>query len=276
MTAVRTERAVFLAVGGLLALMFLVWAICGVAGWTLGTATRSQHRVIPGARTVGVFADGHVDVVVETGSAQQVTVDSVARGSLRAPHLSVAVNSESVHVSGGCGPVWFGHCRATVTVHVPPGGAVLVSSHEGDVRASDLSGPVRLVTGSGDIDASDLTGTADLHASSGDISAHDLSGPATLAAGSGDVAGDGLTTPHARASTGSGDVTLVFSSAPASARADTGSGDVSLLVPRGPAYAVDAATASGDRVVGVDTTQRADHTIRARTGSGDVVVEYGG
>jgi DUF4097 and DUF4098 domain-containing protein YvlB len=272
-TAARPERAVALALGGLLALVFGATASFHVASWTLGTASRTQHRVIPGATSVGVVADGHVDVEVETGSAGAVTVDSVAHGSLRAPHLNVSVDGDTVHVAGGCGPVWFGHCSATVTVRVPPGGSARVRSHEGDVRASGLSGPVRLVTGSGDVDADNLTGSADLHTSSGDITAHDLSGPARLETGSGDVAAEGLSGPGARASTGSGDVTMLFSSAPASASADTGTGDINLLVPRGFAYRVQAETTFGDRVVEVDTSGTR-HRLQAHTGSGDVVVGY--
>ena len=276
MTAARTERAAFLVVGGLLALMFLVWAVCGVAGWTLGTATHREHRVIPGpVAAVRIDGSGHDSVVVAAGDGERVTVDSVARGTFRAPHLEIGVNGASIHVAGGCGHVWLGHCHASVTVRVPPGTAVEVDSGVGDVAASGLSGPVRLRSGAGDVSASELTGPAELHTGSGDVDAHDLTGTARLASDSGDVEGDGLSGAATHASSGSGDVDLLFSSAPAGVDAESGSGDVALLVPRGTAYAVDAGTSSGDRTVGVDTSPRSGHSLRARTGSGDVTVEYG-
>ncbi len=257
MTAARTERALALAVGGLLAVVFVVIASFHVAGWTLGSGTRTQHRVIHGASGVDVFADGHADVMVEAGTERDATVDAVTRGSLRAPRLRLSVQGADVHVSGGCGPVLFGNCRASVTVRVPAGAAVTVHSGNGDVELSGLSGPVRVDAGAGDISASDLSGPTDLHT------------------GSGDVEGDALSSPTVRAGSGSGDLELLFSAPPAEADAETGSGDVTLLVPRGAAYAVDAETSSGDRVVGVQTSRRSGHALHVRSGSGDVSVLNG-
>jgi Putative adhesin len=275
-TAVRTERTVALAVGGLLALLFGALASLHVAGWTLGSATRTQHRVIRGASGVNVFADGRADVVVEAALGPDATVDAVSRATLRRPRLRLSVGrGGDVHVAGGCGPVIFGSCRATVTVRVPLGDPVTVHSGAGDVQLSGLSGPVNVDAGAGDITATDLTGTANLHSGSGDIDAHHLTGPMTLASDSGDVAGDNLWSARARGSSGSGDIDLVFSAPPKHADAETGSGDVSLLVPRGVAYAVDAVTSAGDRDVGVAQRATSAHALRVRTGSGDVAVENG-
>jgi DUF4097 and DUF4098 domain-containing protein YvlB len=255
----------------------VLWGALHVAGWTLGTATHTDHRVISGHRlsAVGIVTDGNDDVVVEAGAGPDVTIDSSARGAFRAPRLRVSVNATNIHVSGGCGADWFDRCHASVTVRVPPGVAIDVRARSGDVRASGLSGYVRLATASGDVAASELSGTANLHTSSGDVDVHDLSGTAYLRTSSGDVAADGLSAGTVRAHTGSGDVDLLFSAAPAHADAETGSGDVSLLVPRGARYAVDAETSSGDRVVGVAPATQARHVLRARTGSGDVNVLYG-
>ncbi len=277
MTATRTERGVALLLGGGLAVFFVVWGAFHVAGWTLGTAARTDHRVIRGpVSALQIEADGSGDVVVEASSGPDVTVDSVARGAFRAPRLRVGVAGTRVSVHGGCGPVLFDRCRASVTVRVPPGTPVQVVSRSGDVSASGLSGLVKLTTSSGDVSASDVSGPAELHTSSGDITAHDLSGSrASLEASSGDIAGDDLSAVSVDARTGSGDVDLLFAAAPTAVAAETGSGDVSLLVPRGAGYAVDAETSSGDRVVGVADAPRAQHVLHARTGSGDVNVLYG-
>jgi DUF4097 and DUF4098 domain-containing protein YvlB len=231
--------------------------------------------VIRDASALTIFAGGHADVVVEAGAGPDATVDAVSRGSLRAPRLRLSVDGGDVHLAGGCGPVIFGRCRATLTVRAPAGAAVTVHSGEGDIQLSGLAGPVHVDAGSGDIDASDLTGTADLHTGSGDVDAHRLPGTATLASDSGDVTGEGLSGATVRASSGSGDLTLLFAAPPATADAETGSGDVALVVPRGVAYAVDAETSSGNRVVSVDTSRRSDHALRVRTGSGDVTVVNG-
>jgi hypothetical protein len=274
-TAARTERTVALAVGGLLALVFVVMCSFHVAGWTLGSGTRTQHRVIHDASAVTVFADGRADVVVEAADGPDATVDTEAQATLHTPRLRLSVDGGDVHVAGGCGPVIFGHCRATVTVRVPDGDAVSVHSGNGDIQLSGLSGPARVDAGSGDISLNDLTGPADVRTGSGDVDAHHLTGAVKLNSDSGDVVGDDLSGATARAGTGSGDVTLVFSAPPATAAAETGSGDVSVLLPRGVAYAVDAETSSGDRFVGVDRNARSDHSVRARSGSGDVTVVNG-
>ncbi len=276
MTAARPERTLALAVGGLLALLFIGIAGFHAVSWTLGTTARRQHRVIAGGSGVTVFASGHADIVVEAAVGPDVTVDTVARGSFRAPRLNVAVAGTSIHLAGGCGPVIFGRCRATMTVRVPPGEAVTLHSGEGDIDLDGLSGRVRVDAGAGDISASDLTGATQLATGSGDIDAHGLTDVVTLASSSGDVEGNGLSGAHASARSGDGDVELTFSSPPATADAESGSGDVTVLVPRGPAYTVTAGTASGDRSGDVASTPDAQHTIHARTGSGDVTVAYGG
>ena len=275
MTAARAERGLALLVGGGLAAILMIWGAIHVAGWTLGTASRSEHRVIPGpVSALRIENAGRGDVVVEAGSGPDVTVDGEARGSFRAPRLRVDVNGSDVSVHGGCGPVLFGRCRATVTVHVPPDTPVEVSSR-GDVSAFGLSGPVQLTTTSGDVTAGDASGPVQLHSASGDVSVHDVSGTASLDASSGDVEGGDLSSATVTARTGSGDIDLVFATAPASADAETGSGDVNLLVPRSARYAVDAETSSGDRVIGVPTSTRSAHALRVRAGSGDITVLAG-
>jgi hypothetical protein len=277
MTATRPDRALALLIGGGLAVAFVLCGAMNVAGWTLGTATSGEHRVIHGpVAALRITGDGGDDVVVEAGTGPGVTVDSVARGSFHAPRPRVAVNGASVSVGGGCGAVWFDHCHASVTVRVPPGTPVEVGSRSGDVSVAGLSGPVRLTTASGDVSARELTGPVEVHASSGDVDVHDLSGTATLEASSGDIEGNGLSSRTVHARTGSGDVDLLFATAPHDVDAETGSGDISLLVPRGRRYAVDAEPSSGERVVGIRTDPRASRVVRARTGSGDINVLYAG
>jgi FlaG/FlaF family flagellin (archaellin) len=276
MTAARTERTLALAIGGALAVLFVLISSFHVASWTLGRGTRSQHRVIPGASAVTLFVDGRADVDIEAADGRDATVDAVSRATLRRPRLRLSVGrGGDVHVAGGCGPVIFGSCRAAVTVRVPLGDPVIVHSGEGDVRVSGVSGAVNVDAGAGDITAIDLSGPVYLHTGSGDVDAHHLSGPAQLASDSGDVSGDNLWNGLTKARSGSGDIALVFSAPPTNADAETGSGDVTLLVPRGSAYAVDAETSSGNRTVGVASSRNAPHALRVRSGSGDITVVSG-
>ena len=68
---------------------------------------------------------------------------------------------------------------------------------------------------------------------------------------------------------------LTFTSPPSAAEAWTASGDATIQVPPGPEkYRVDIETDSGDRQLGVDTSESSTHVLRAHTNSGDVIVDY--
>jgi len=257
MTA-RSQRALALATGGVLALLFSVCAAVQVAGWTIGAVEQTRHQVIPGpVDKLSVNAgEGDVTVVRELSDAPYVTIDSTVKGSIHAPVLRAVKDGATVRIDGNCPYITFGPCRARIVIRVPAATEVDVRSGSGDVTASGLTGRVELETGSGDVNADALSGQADLHTSSGDVNVRGLSGDAELR-------------------TGSGDVNASFRQAPRNVDASTASGDVGVLVPEGEAYRVEADSGSGEQALDVRTDPASTRIIRAQTSSGDVTVAYG-
>ena len=215
---VRQDRALALAVGGVLALAFTLWAAFTLAGWSIGSVARSEHHVLRGdIRQVRVDGtSGDIAVVPSAGS--EVVVDGRAKGSLWMPKMSTRVDGDQVRVNGGCHVVVFGSCDVRFVVHVPSGVAVSVRATSGDVTASDLRSPVvsaRSASGDIEIDVADVPRSVDAVSSSGDV---------TIAVPRGTYAAD--------ADTASGDRQIEVASAPDAARslrAVTSSGDARIL-----------------------------------------------
>jgi hypothetical protein len=238
-TAARRERAIMLAVGGLLAAGLTIAFAIQVGLWTIGTASHSGHRVLAGPFKALRIDSGMGDVRLVAGSGRDVTIDSHAEATLRVPRLAVSAEGSHVRVSGGCPAFALGPCHTTTVVHVPPGVPVQVRAASGDISASGLSARVRLVTSSGDVSADDLTAS------------------------------------RVTASSNSGDVALEFTAPPRAVTVRGHSGDVHVVVPAsGGPYDVDAETTSGSVADdGVAKSARSDRVITAHTNSGDVTVE---
>ncbi|HET6548613.1 MAG TPA: DUF4097 family beta strand repeat-containing protein, partial [Solirubrobacter sp.] len=200
---------------------------------------------------------GTGDITLMPARDGNVSIDSHAEGTLHTPRVAVDVTGSDVSVTGGCSEFTFGRCRADLLVRVPEGTAVRVDASSGNLAADGLSGDVDLRTSSGDVVARGLSGTVMLKSASGDVDGLDLSASAVSAR------------------TSSGDATLTFTSPPSAAEAWTASGDVTIEVPPGPEkYRVDLETASGDRQLGVETSESSAHVLRAHTNSGDATVGY--
>ena len=258
MTA-RSDRKLALAVGAVLSVIFALCSATQVASWTIGSVDRDVHAVIPGpVKALTIEANSATVTLVPSGDDQAV-IDGHASGTLHTPDLQIHPSGSNVRVTGGCSNITFGHCEADIVVRVPSGTAVTVESGSGDISAAGVTGNVSLETASGDVSASNLRGAN-----------------VRLESHSGDVSAGGLRSQAITATTASGDVTLQLADAPLTVEAETSSGDVAVLVPPGnEEYSVDAETNSGDRMIGVATSSRSPRIIKARTSSGDVMVDYG-
>jgi DUF4097 and DUF4098 domain-containing protein YvlB len=95
-----------------------------------------------------------------------------------AVRLDVKVPSMHFHLFGGS------HTSVAITVHVPSGSDLDVSSGDGNVTAQPVSGNIHITTGDGNITVTGLKGNLKLHTGDGHIQGADLDG--TLAADTGD------------------------------------------------------------------------------------------
>ena len=142
----------------------------------------------------------------------------------------------------------------------------------GDVRARQISGPVKGGTGSGDVEIEETAaGDIDLHTGSGNITARGVQGGFHGETGSGDVTAEGT-------QNGSWEI-------------HTGSGNVHVHLPANAAFDADISTSSGiggcglaDRDDGAGTrgdthkqirgkVRGGGPLLRVRTGSGDIHIE---
>jgi len=86
------------------------------------------------------------------------------------------------------------------------------------------------------------------------------------------VAIDGTPGNLAATNTDEGDLTLDLAKAPQRLRASTHKGATDITVPRG-AYAVTAIATEGNKILtGVTVNRKANHSIQATTGSGDITI----
>ncbi|MDA0184940.1 DUF4097 domain-containing protein [Solirubrobacter phytolaccae] len=255
----RTDRRLALLAGGLLALFFTMCAAISVASWSVGTVEGNSTRTIAGPVDELVVESSNGDVTILRSDDGKIHIDGRAEGTLHAPAPRIEVDGSLVHVTANC-PVWgFGDCNSEVILRVPGSTAVTVDA------------------GSGDIVARDLGGAANLHTSSGDIAVDGSARDVTLDSGSGDIIARALSGDRAMAETASGDVDLRFAGPPLSADADTGSGDIRILVPSGVEdYRVEMDTGSGKTNTGVSESTSSNRLLRADSGSGDILIDYGG
>lgn len=229
--------------------------------WVVAIAVHQDQRSTstidePFDRLVVESDDGNV--VVRQSTSAQATMEQRLRWSFAEPTVTAEVVDGALRVAGDCGsqgPVPQPDCSVDLVLYVPVGTAVDVDSGSGDVIVEGVQGDLLTRTGSGDIRADGVSGSVDARTGSGDIEI------------------DELTASSLTASTGSGDVRVIFSADPDAVEVRAGSGDIDLLLARGDAtYAVDAHTGSGNREVDIRTDPSGTRTITARTGSGDLTI----
>jgi hypothetical protein len=276
MTTTSSARILWLAAGTLLALLFTVCAGISLAGHTVGSVTRNEHHVVPGTVSQVTIEGVNGDVTLVPASGRQVVVDTHAKGSFWVPKLSTEVHGGHLTLHGSCHDMVFGSCESKFTVRVPAGTPVFVSTRSGDVRASDLSGPLKVRAGSGDVALSGLSGGTDAKVSSGDIDASRLAGRLRLQTSSGDVDAAELTGATIDAHANSGDVFLDLATVPKRVNVAASSGDVTISVPRNgkEGYAAQTATSSGDSRLLVTINDSSEHSVSAVTSSGDATIRY--
>jgi hypothetical protein len=250
-------RVVLLVLGTVLALGFAAFAGSQAMNWTTGRDKVDQHAVLPTSVTRLEISTSSGNVILTGVASGPAVVDAHLTSTIRAPQLKVDVSGGTAKVSAHCGWNFTLSCGATLRITVPAGVTVVARSSSGDIRATDLRGPVDLATSSGNVITSGGTGTARLSTSSGDVRA------------------TGLAATSVYAHSSSGNVSLRLTAIPDDVTATTSSGDVLVAVPDGPSpYLVSVHTSSGDRTVGVRTDPTARRTITARTSSGNVSVVY--
>jgi hypothetical protein len=258
----KGQRAVWLGIAGMTA--FVTIAAVGVPqiGWlaaqTITTTWTSRHAVTAveidvtgGDLTVRPAADG------DTISLQQTLTWTVNK-----PQVTESWQGDTLLITEDCAAPSFevvNPCGASLVLEVPATVSVQSTLESGSLAIRRMSGTVNARERSGDIDLVDDSGAIWARADSGAV--HGL----------------GLSSQQIDAQSLSGDVDLVFSSAPTSVSVSVASGDASVKVPRGTTYRVSGDTSSGDRNIeqGLEDDS-SQHSIVLTSLSGDASLSYAG
>jgi hypothetical protein len=226
------------------------WTAIGFA--TLHRAEQHQSFALTGSRLVVGTRNGSIHVTA--GQAGTVEVDTHRRYSrFNPPHPTVRASNGQLTLKDGCpnGLVIF--CDVSFDLRVPAGLALQLTTKNGAVAVSGV------------------TGALDIHTSNGSITADGASGQLSLQTSNGAIRARDLHTAVVDATTSNGSVTVSFLTAPTQVAVTTSNGAVRVTVPRGSGpFKVDVATDNGSRTVDVPTDPEATSTISAHTSNGSV------
>ncbi|MCA1188380.1 MULTISPECIES: hypothetical protein [unclassified Saccharopolyspora] len=239
----------------------------GEVRWGGGRADRGERSEViaelPGISSVRLDrTDG--DVVVRHVPGGRGEVRERARD--RPPDAAVLHRVEGgVLVLPGCPDDCSVDYEVDLPAAVPVEGGGAAGALEVDGMAS-----ARLEAGAGEVRISEVAGPVRVRSGAGGVELRELGGDVAVSTGTGRIDGEGLAGANvvAEARTGSIDLELT---APRSVRAETGTGTVAVVVPDG-AYRVDAAAGLGSQDVEVATDPGSPRRLDLRTGTGSVRV----
>lgn len=219
--------------------------------------TDSVHRSFHGVDRLTVGSRSNdVSVVAGPAGSDTVTIAGDLQWNRKRPTVRSRVSGHKLRLESSCaGELHWGFttCRADLTVTVPAGTTLSVRADSGDASVRGLSGAV------------------DVDASTGNVKLTDVTGPVRAASDSGGVAGSGLRSAKVRASASSGDINLVFDTAPSDVAVTASSGNINITVPPSTAgYAVNTQVSSGDSNISVDRRETSPHHLRADASSGNI------
>ena len=205
----RAVRVVAVVLGGLLTLAIVGGASLAAAN-LLVRATERDSRTVEGTITrARVVVEGSATIVA--GPDGQARVDRTSTFGLSRPDITETLVDGLLTVRITC--VGGVICTNRVTLTLPAATDVTVSA--GDLRVSDITGPVEVDTDGGKVR---LDG---------------LSGPIDARVGGGEVLGTDLTSQEVRARVGGGHIALRFRTPPREVDAFSAAGAVEVILPRG-------------------------------------------
>jgi hypothetical protein len=251
-TTMSTERRYGIAISVALILGGVYWALTGLTEDT--KVSQDSYPVAGQALAIEVRS---ADVEVRSGDGSEIKIERRFERNVFGSDPKEKYEDGKLELRDtGCGFLSFG-CDTNYVLTVPK-----------DVK-------VTLESSSGDLKVSGVPAGADLKSSSGSIEVHDVGGALQMESSSGDLEAHGLTATTVNTQSSSGSVDLDFAVAPQSVESESSSGDVTIQIPSGPeAYRLETDTSSGDETTNVRSDPAATRTIKAKTSSGDVTVEY--
>jgi hypothetical protein len=273
----RAPGALRMTPGRWVALVIGVPIALALIGWTgfsfvanLGRASFPVNLTIPvqGGHLVANVGGGDITVHQDRARSSQARLTGTVQYSLFRPRFTVS----GTNINVSCRfPV--NNCGLDTTLDVPANTAIDLTSSGGNMQVSGVESNVTLSSGGGDVTVSGIGGVANVVTGGGNLTASDLGRIGQFSTDGGDVNGNGLFAPQVTTESGGGNVTLVFTSAPAYLNITSGGGDITVLLPHGSTqYFITENTGGGDYSDSVPTGSSSSHQIIVASGGGNVSI----
>ncbi len=163
-------------------------------------------------------------------------------------------------------------CSVSFAVTVPSDVTASVSTEGGSVSVSGIAG-ANLESDGGPVSATEIGGPLTVITGGGSLQLDGLAGPLNADTGSGSLTAHGITAATATVVTNGGDAWLAFSAAPDTVTVSTDGGDAQLTVPGGP-YALTVDSGGGPQPsVGIPADPQAHRSITVISGGGSLWIE---
>jgi hypothetical protein len=163
-------------------------------------------------------------------------------------------------------------CSVSFALTVPPDVTATVATEGGPVMVSGIAG-ANLDSSGAPVYATDISGPLTVITGGGSLTLDGLTGPLRADTGGGPVSARGVAATAATVITGGGDAWVAFSVAPDTVVVSTDGGPVTLFVPGGP-YALTANDDGGlPPSVSIATDAGARRSITVSTGGGPLRIE---
>jgi hypothetical protein len=163
-------------------------------------------------------------------------------------------------------------CSVSFAVTVPPDVTATVATEGGPVTVSGIAG-ANLDSGNGPVSATNISGPLTVITGGGSLTLDGLAGPLSADTGGGPLSARDIASTTATVITGGGDALVAFAAAPDSVTMSTDGGQARLVVPGGP-YKLNATSdGGGPQSVGIATDPAAHRSITVITGGGPLVIE---
>lgn len=246
-------RRAWLVIGVPVCLVLVGWAGLSLIALAGQGQFKVSHGIPASTRRVNVnFSSGNI--LLQPVAGDQAKLTGTAHYSLIRPAFTTQETAAGTDFRYNCNlPV--GNCYLNATISVPRG-----------TRTS-------VYTGGGNATAIGTTGDVTLTSDGGSVSAERVSGDLTLNTGGGDITATTITAARVTASSGGGNITVVFTSVPTSVTVNTDGGNITILVPRGSThYNLTEHTDGGTTSGRVPTDSSSPNVITATSGGGNISV----
>ncbi|WP_019145988.1 DUF4097 family beta strand repeat-containing protein [Aeromicrobium massiliense] len=248
------SRTLVTVVGTILGALVLVGVFLLVSLAMRDTRVESQVIDLDGSAQV-VLQATNADVRLVPGDGEDIRVRAEVDESLLSTDFELRRSGDAIAVAADCITWLSPGCGAEVTVEVPDGVPVEVTTTSGRAEVRDLETDVLVRTGSGDVVVGGKLATVSVTTGSGSVSSRDL---------------DAV---ELKVVTGSGDVDAVLVEQPYALAVKTDSGDVEATLPDGErTYQVKTSSDDGDVTSDLEDDPDGEGLVSLQSDSGDVTL----